>query len=121
MFRFRWTSMYPVSRRTGASAGGCAFCPHPPSSLYFCPMSLRLISLIAVLILAPTLLAAQPTKPIEPKHYAYLPILHEHQSPNLCLPTCVAMLLTYYGDQKTQWTIKRLSNERKDIFSATSF
>ncbi len=83
-------------------------------------MRLRLTSLIAALLLAPALLAAQSKLPA-PKKYAYLKILHLQQSPDLCLPTCVAMLLNYYGDEKTQWTIKRLSNENKDIFSATSF
>ncbi len=64
---------------------------------------------------------AQPTKPIERGQYAYLEIMHEHQSPDLCLPTCVAMAMNFYGEDKSQWTIKRLSNEHKDIFSGTSF
>jgi ABC-type bacteriocin/lantibiotic exporter with double-glycine peptidase domain len=61
----------------------------------------------------------EPTKTPERGKYAYLEIMHEQQSPDLCLPTCVAMVLNYYGDGKSQYTIKRLSNEHKDLFSAT--
>ncbi len=63
---------------------------------------------------------AQPTKEIVRGRYAYIEIAHEEQSPDLCLPTCVAMALNYYGAGKSQWTIKRLSNEHKDLFSGTS-
>ena len=78
--------------------------------------------LIAAIFCAINLSAsAQQTKPTMRGQYAYLEIMHEHQRPNLCLPTCVAMTMNYYGDGKTQYTLKRLSNEHKDIFSGTSF
>ncbi|HEY3876019.1 MAG TPA: C39 family peptidase [Candidatus Kapabacteria bacterium] len=64
---------------------------------------------------------SQPSRPNERGKYAYLEIMHESQSPDLCLPTCVAMAMNYYGDGKTQWTLKRLSNEHKDLFSTTTF
>ncbi len=31
------------------------------------------------------------------------------------------MAMNYYGDGKSQWTVKRLSNEHKDLFSTTTF
>jgi hypothetical protein len=64
---------------------------------------------------------AQPTKPIQRGEYAYLDIMHEQQSPDLCLPTCVSMAMNFYGEGKSQWTVKRLSNEHKALFSGTSF
>ncbi|HET6402279.1 MAG TPA: C39 family peptidase [Candidatus Kapabacteria bacterium] len=83
---------------------------------------MKLLLIAAILLLGSLEIAtAQPAKPSARGEYAYLEILHEHQSPDLCLPTCVAMALNYYGDEKSQWTIKRLSNEDKDIFSGTSF
>jgi hypothetical protein len=53
--------------------------------------------------------------------YAYLPILHEHQETNMCLPTCVAMVFSYFETAKDPRTIKRLSNARRDIHSGTRF
>jgi hypothetical protein len=76
---------------------------------------------ILIVAAIPIASVAQPTKPIERGQYAYLQIAHEQQSPDLCLPTCVAMAMNFYGDGKSQWTVKRLSNEHKDLFSGTSF
>ena len=64
---------------------------------------------------------AQPMKTPERGKYACLEIMHEQQSPDLCLPTCVAMVMNYYGDGKSQYTVKRLSNDHKDLFSGTTF
>ncbi|HZK76525.1 MAG TPA: C39 family peptidase [Candidatus Kapabacteria bacterium] len=82
---------------------------------------MKLLLIAAILLLGPLEIAtAQPTKPIQRGEYAYLEIMHERQSPDLCLPTCVAMAMNYYGTAKSQWTVKRLSNEHKDLFSGTT-
>jgi ABC-type bacteriocin/lantibiotic exporter with double-glycine peptidase domain len=82
---------------------------------------IRTLLVSAAILAATSSVSAQPRRSSEPGKYAYLEIRHEHQSPDLCLPTCIAMALDYFGEDHSQWTVKRLANEHADLYSGTRF